>query len=86
MGTSNWTILWMVLAQAVQVGLVGYGVGVGLAALFGQAVRGGLRLSFFMPWQVLAITAAAVFLIVLLASLLSIRKVLVVDPAIVFRS
>jgi putative ABC transport system permease protein len=86
MGTSNWTILWMVLAQAVQVGLVGYGVGVGLAAMFGQAVRGGLRLSFFMPWQVLAITAAAVFLIVLLASLLSIRKVLVVDPAIVFRS
>jgi putative ABC transport system permease protein len=86
MGTSNWTILWMVLAQALQVGVVGYGVGVGLAALFGQAVRGGTRLSFFMPWQVLAITAAAVFVIVLLASLLSIRKVLVVDPAIVFRS
>ncbi|NBX29621.1 FtsX-like permease family protein [bacterium] len=86
MGTSNLTILWMVLAQAMQVGVVGYGVGVGLAALFGQAVRGGLRLSFFMPWQVLAITAAAVVLIVLLASLLSIRKVLVVDPAIVFRS
>jgi putative ABC transport system permease protein len=86
MGTSNWTILLMVLAQALQVGLVGYGLGVGLAALFGQAVRGGTRLSFFMPWQVLAITAAAVFLIVLLASLLSIRKVLVVDPAIVFRS
>ncbi|MGB8854992.1 MAG: ABC transporter permease [Pirellulales bacterium] len=86
MGTSNWTILWMVLAQAVQVGVVGYGLGVGLAALFGQVVRGGTRLSFFMPWQVLAITAAAVFLIVLLASLLSIRKVLVVDPAIVFRS
>jgi len=86
MGTSNWTILWMVLAQAAQVGVVGYGLGVGLAALFGLAVRGGTRLSFFMPWQVLAITAAAVFLIVLLASLLSIRKVLVVDPAIVFRS
>ena len=86
MGTSNWTILWMVLAQAVQVGVVGYGLGVGLAALFGWVVRGGTRLSFFMPWQVLAITAAAVFLIVLLASLLSIRKVLVVDPAIVFRS
>jgi hypothetical protein len=34
---------------------------------------------------VLAITGVAVFLIVLLASLLSIRKVLVVDPAIVFR-
>jgi putative ABC transport system permease protein len=86
MGTSNWTILVMVLSQAVQVGIVGYGVGVGLAAMFGYAVaRGQSRLSFFMPWQVLAITGVAVFLIVLLASLLSIRKVLVVDPAIVFR-
>jgi putative ABC transport system permease protein len=60
-------------------------VGVGLAALFGQVVKGASRLSFFMPWQVLVITAVAVFVIVLLASLLSIRKVLVVDPAIVFR-
>jgi putative ABC transport system permease protein len=34
---------------------------------------------------VLALTAAAVFVIVLVASLLSIRKVLVVEPAIVFR-
>ena len=86
MGTSNWTILLMVLSQAVQVGVVGYGVGVGLAALFGYAVaRGQSRLSFFMPWQVLVITGVAVFLIVLLASLLSIRKVLVVDPAVVFR-
>jgi len=85
MGTSNWTILWMVLSQALQVGLVGYGVGVGLAALFGVATKGFGRLSFFMPWQVLALTAAAVLVIVLLASLLSIRKVLVVDPAIVFR-
>jgi len=85
MGTSNWMILVMVLGQALQVGLVGYGTGVGLAALFGWASRSFTRLSFFMPWQVLAITGGAVFVIVLLASLLSIRKVLVVDPAIVFR-
>ena len=85
MGTSNWTILLMVLAQGLQVGIVGYGLGVGLAAVFGWVVKGASRLSFFMPWQVLAITAAAVFVIVLVASLLSIRKVLVVEPAIVFR-
>ncbi len=85
MGTSNWTILLMVLSQGLQVGIVGYGVGVGLAALFGYASRNLSRLSFFMPWQVLVITAAAVFVIVLLASLLSVRKALVVDPAIVFR-
>jgi len=85
MGTSNWTILMMVLAQALQVGVIGYGLGVGLAAFFGWSTRGLTKLAFFMPWQVLALTAAAVFFIVLLASLLSIRRVLVVDPAIVFR-
>jgi putative ABC transport system permease protein len=85
MGTSNWTILVMVLFQSLQVGLVGYGVGVGLAALFGWVSRGFTKLAFFMPWEVLALTGVAVFLIVLLASLLSIRRVLVVDPAIVFR-
>ena len=85
MGASNWTILTMVLAQGLQVGLVGYGVGVGLAAVFGWWVRGASRLAFFMPWEVLAITGAAVFVIVLVASLVSVRKVLVVEPAIVFR-
>jgi hypothetical protein len=34
---------------------------------------------------VLGLTAAAVFVIVLVASVLSVRKVLVLDPAIVFR-
>ena len=43
------------------------------------------KLAFFMPWWVLAITAVAVMVIVLLSSLLSIRKVLVVEPAIVFK-
>lgn len=85
MGTSNRTILLMVLSQALHVGLIGYGVGVGLAAAFGWWSGQTTRLSFFMPWQVLTLTAAAVFLIVLVASVLSIRKVLVVDPAIVFR-
>jgi len=85
MGAGNGTIVAMVLAQGLQVGLVGYGVGVGLAAVFGWWVKGASRLAFFMPWQVLAITGGAVFLIVLIASLVSVRKVLVVEPAIVFR-
>ena len=39
----------------------------------------------YLPWQVLVATGVAVFLIVILASLLSIRRVRVVEPAIVFR-
>ncbi len=85
MGAGNGTILAMVLAQGLQVGLIGYGVGVGLAAVFGWWVKGASRLAFFMPWEVLAITAVAVFLIVLIASLISVWKVLFIEPAIVFR-
>jgi putative ABC transport system permease protein len=85
MGVSNLRIVGMVLFQALVVGLLGFGMGVGLAALFGEVVPRFSRLAFWMPWQVLAITAAAVFLIVTLSSLLSILKVLRLEPAVVFR-
>jgi putative ABC transport system permease protein len=42
-------------------------------------------MAFYMPWQVLAVTGGAVLLILILSSLLSIRRVLVLEPAIVFR-
>lgn len=85
LGTSNGQILRMILVQAAVVGCVGYGLGVGLAALFGEAARFTTRLAFFMPWQVLVGTGAAVVLIVLLASLLCIRRVLTLEPAVVFK-
>jgi putative ABC transport system permease protein len=85
MGVTNLRIVGMVLTQAFVVGVIGYGLGVGLAAAFGQFATSGSRLAFFMPWQVLAGTAAAVALIVTLSSLLSVYKVLVLEPAVVFR-
>jgi putative ABC transport system permease protein len=86
MGVTNARIVGMVLIQALMVGALGYGLGVGLAALFGAVTAsGGSRLAFFMPWQVLAGTAAAVALIVTLSSLVSVYKVLVLEPAAVFR-
>src|SRR5262249_15644688 len=85
MGVSNARIVGMELLQALVVGLLGYGLGVGLAALFGHLAASGSRLAFYMPWQVLAGTALAVGLIVALSSLLSVYKVLVLEPAAVFR-
>jgi putative ABC transport system permease protein len=84
MGTTNLRIVGMILLQALVVGLLGYGIGVGLAACFGIATRGG-ELAFFTPWQLLPLTGAAVVLICVLSSLLSIRRVLVLEPAVVFR-
>jgi putative ABC transport system permease protein len=86
MGVTNGRIIGMVLLQAVIVGAVGYGIGMGFAALFFEATKNAVALQgFFMPWQVMAIVAAAVMVIVLLASFMSIRRVLVLEPAIVFR-
>jgi putative ABC transport system permease protein len=85
MGTSNLRIVRMVLLQAFQVGLIGYGIGVGGAATFGWFIKGASRLAFYMPWQVLALTAVLVVIIILISAVLSIRKVLVIDPAVVFQ-
>jgi putative ABC transport system permease protein len=84
MGTSNKTILAMVLTQALVVGLIGYGLGVGGAAVFGSLI-GGTSLAFSLPWQLLVITAGAILVISILAAALSIRKVLVLEPGVVFR-
>jgi putative ABC transport system permease protein len=85
MGTSNLRIVGMVMLQALQVGVIGFGLGIGGAAGFGVIAKHTAKLAFLMPWQVLAITAAAVLVIVLLTSVLSVRKVIVVEPAIVFK-
>ena len=85
MGAGNGLLLRMILLQAVIVGLVGYGLGVGAAALFGWALRDS-ELAFKLPWQLLVVTGVAVMLICMISSLISMRKVIQLEPAIVFKS
>ena len=86
MGTSNPRIVGMIMVQALVVGLIGYGLGMGGTSLFFTLTQGAIPLKgFHMIWQVMVGTAGAVAIIVTLASLLSIRKVLVLEPAVVFR-
>lgn len=84
MSASNFKIIQMILLQAIVVGFLGYGIGVGLAALFWVSSKNG-ELAFYTPWHLLPITGGAVILICVLASLLCVRKVMVLEPAIVFR-
>jgi putative ABC transport system permease protein len=86
MGLTNLRLIGMVLFQGLFVGTVGYGLGIGLAVGFGLLAERSDLLSFFMPWQVLVGTAVAVLLIVVLSSIFSLRKVLVLEPAQVFRA
>jgi len=85
MGASNGMLLRMIILQAITVGAIGYGLGVGLASLSGAASAHS-ELAFLLPWQLLLITAAAVTIICVMSALISIRKVIKLEPAIVFKS
>jgi putative ABC transport system permease protein len=86
MGMNDRRIIGMILIQAFLVGGIGYGIGVGLATVYGIFAQKAMPLlAFFLPWQVLALSALAMIVIVLLASWLSIRRVLVLEPAVVFQ-
>ncbi len=84
MGTSNWVLLKMILLQAILVGSIGYGMGVGLTALFGFAMRNTI-LAFRFPWQLLVFSGVGVSLICMFAAIISIIKVIRLEPAIVFK-
>jgi putative ABC transport system permease protein len=86
-GVTNKKILQMVLTQAAVVGSIGYAFGIGLTSIFFKNVSGGASAfkGFFLPWQVVVGVAVAVVLIMIISSVISIRKVFVLDPAIVFR-
>jgi putative ABC transport system permease protein len=85
-GVANRQILGMVLLQAAVVAFIGFSLGIGLSALFFEATSDQIALrGFVLHWQVVAATAAAVAAIIAIASFASIRRVLVLDPATVFR-
>ena len=85
MGASNGLLTVMVITQALAVGFLGYGCGLGLSALFGFSVLQKGQPPFYMPYQLPFITLFAILLICIFAALLGIRKIRQLEPAIVFR-
>jgi putative ABC transport system permease protein len=86
-GVHNGRIARMVTAQAALVGLIGYGLGLLMAALFiaiggatGDAFKG-----FYIPWQIPTITLVGVVLILAVTGWVALRTVLKTEPASVFR-
>jgi putative ABC transport system permease protein len=84
MGAGNGMLLRMILLQAVLTGTVGYGLGVGLATMFGFLSKNS-ELAFKLPGQLLGFTALAVTCICVFSALLSIHKVMRLEPAVVFK-
>ena len=85
-GVTNWRITGMILMQALIVGLIGYCIGIAMTAAFFESTKNNLDLrGFYLLPEVMAGVAIAVILIVALATILSVRRVAVLEPAIVFR-
>lgn len=84
MGATNFRLLRMIVLQALVVGLIGYGLGVGAAALVPYLSRGS-ELAFRLLWQTLVMTGVAVTVICVIAALISMVKVIRLEPAIVFK-
>jgi putative ABC transport system permease protein len=85
MGATNGRLLRMILLQALMVGLIGYGIGVGAASMVGYSLR-GTEAAFRMLWHLLGTTGAAVTVICMISAAISLRKVMRLEPAIVFKT
>jgi putative ABC transport system permease protein len=86
MGAGNWTLMSMILLQSMLVSITGFGLGMGGATWFGAIANApGSRLAFYMPLEVFVGTGLAVIAIGMLSSVLSMQRVMVVEPAVVFQ-
>lgn len=86
MGVSNFRLIGMILLQALVVGVLGYGIGIGLTAAFFVSTSGITHLAGLSLTPLAAGgCGVAVLLIIVLTSLVAMTKVLVLEPAVVFR-
>lgn len=85
MGATNLRLMGMVLVQVLAVAAIGYGLGVGAGSLLGKVV-GDAGLAFRMPWQIPVLSAAAILVCCLIAGVVSMSRVLRLEPAVVFKA
>lgn len=84
MGVSNTRAVGMLSIQTLVVSAMGYGIGVGSAALSGQ-ILGGSGLAFEMSWSIPLLAGTGVVCCCLLAGLLGMIRVIRLEPAVVFK-
>ncbi len=83
MGAQRITITMMVVVQALTCGTLGYGIGIGASCLLGKYFATETLPYLALP-TTMALSGAAVLTICVIASLLSLRRVFVVEPAMAF--
>jgi putative ABC transport system permease protein len=85
-GITNVRLVGMILLQAFTAGALGFSLGTGMAATFFEIFMHKLATrGIVLMWQCVGLTGACILFVVIVASMLSIRRVLVLEPAAVFR-
>jgi putative ABC transport system permease protein len=84
LGCRGRTLVAMVVVQAFVSTFTGFGLGVGGSVLLGKAIS-GQTMPYAMVWQVLLASMASILVVALVASTLSVRRILKLEPAMVFR-
>jgi putative ABC transport system permease protein len=84
-GVRDNRILKMVLLQGVIVGLIGFGLGSGVTAIMGLLARGSV-ISFKLTYDVLLYSGLGMLSICMITAYISVRKILLLDPAVSFRN
>jgi putative ABC transport system permease protein len=86
MGVTNRRLVGMILLQASSVAALGFAIGTGMAASFFEVTLRKLATrGIVLMWECAALTGACILFVAVVASILSIRRVLVLEPAEVFR-
>lgn len=85
MGAGQGLLSLLVLFQAGLIGVVGFGIGLGLTTVFAMLVIPNEMPSFFLPWQVPVWVGFLIGGITLLVSWIGIRQLKGVEPGMVFK-
>ncbi len=86
MGASRRMMIGMVFLQAGWAGLVGFGIGVGITSGFSLMSRQpGTELAVIFPWWIMLGSFVGMIVCVSLGALLSLHRVLTLEPAVVFK-
>lgn len=86
MGMSNLRLSIMLIAQAVTVGLIGFGLGMLATAGFAMGALKNGQPPFVMPWEIPVATFCIIQVICMLAALMGIIRLSLYEPAMVFRA
>jgi putative ABC transport system permease protein len=86
LGATNSVLRRMIMAQALMVGAIGYGIGIGIACLFSIAIGSSGRLVPRIPLTLLGGSGIAVVVLCVFASAVSLRRIIRLEPAAAFKS